>query len=121
MVDSGQLRLHDTATPPLLDGRYRITVTPTAVLAAGETQPAAANLDVQVGAIAGAAEVLAVHPADQATGGFADDLPFVVLRRRTLPWERAGFGQTGTPWLTVVVTRENEAALATATGTLRCT
>ena len=120
MVDSGQLRLHDTATPPLLDGRYRITVTSTATLGTGETQPPAGSMDVQVGAQDGAAQVLAAHPVDTASGGFADDLPFVLLRRRTMPWERAGFGQTGTPWLSVVVTREDEAALATATGTLRC-
>jgi hypothetical protein len=120
MVDSGQLMLHDSATPPLLDGRYRVTVTPTAALAGGEAQPPAGTLDVEVGAPDGAAEVIAAHPVDKSSGGFADDLPFVVLRRRTMPWERAGFGQSGMPWLSVVVTRDSEAALS-STGTLRCT
>ena len=50
-------------------------------------------------------------------------LPFVVLRRRTLPWERNPAGQvqpSETPWLALVVVAEGEATLSTATAVRDC-
>ena len=122
MLQPGQLQLHDSAVPDLRDGTYRITLTPRWAAGVEGTPPQSSAFDLVVGDTTSDADVLAVHPAAGADGAFGDALPFVVLRRRTLPWERSGFGQSGMPWLTVVLTREGEGAEAVlaADGSLRC-
>ena len=55
--------------------------------------------------------MLTRRPAADAVGGFGEDLPYIVLSRRTLPWERRGFGSASppnTPWLALVVLRQDE-------------
>ena len=62
-------------------------------------------------------QILSSYPPANAEGGFANRLPQVVLRRRTLPWERnpaGGSEVSTTPWLALVVVAEGEASLSTA-------
>jgi hypothetical protein len=110
----GQFRLHRQADPALDAGRYRVRVTTT-------TLAGTAAQDEHVVEVGGPrlrldpAEVAATSPPDQAVGGFTDQLPYVALVRRTLPWERAGPQAAGGMWLALLVTRESpapEAALA---------
>ncbi|MEM9561520.1 MAG: hypothetical protein AAGA93_02815 [Actinomycetota bacterium] len=54
-------------------------------------------------------EVFGVFPPPNSTGPFAGRLAQIVLKRRTLPWERSG-GSSGPPWLALVVLAETEAA-----------
>jgi hypothetical protein len=62
-------------------------------------------------------QILSSYPPANAEGGFANRLPQVVLKRRTLPWERnpaGGSEVSTTPWLALVVVAEGEASLSTA-------
>jgi hypothetical protein len=62
-------------------------------------------------------QILSSFPPANAEGGFANRLPQIVLKRRTLPWERnpvGGLAPSPTPWLALVVVAEGEASLSTA-------
>lgn len=113
MVDPGQLLLHDSVSPALTDGRYRVGITPTLPAGVPGAAPAAGAFDLLVAGPAPEPGRIRSHPAAGLTGDFADDLPFVLLERRTLPWERAGFGLAGTPWLALVLTRDDGTPEAT--------
>jgi hypothetical protein len=60
-------------------------------------------------------QILSSFPPANAEGAFGDRLPQIVLKRRTLPWERNPFGNpepVETPWLALVVVAEGEAELS---------
>jgi hypothetical protein len=57
-------------------------------------------------------EVLSTFPPAGGEGAYGARLPQVVIKRRTLPWERlVGPGLDGTPWLALVLIAEGEAEL----------
>jgi hypothetical protein len=63
-------------------------------------------------------QILSSFPPANAEGAFGDRLPQIVLKRRTLPWERNPAGGSGvgtTPWLALVVLAEGEGEVVTAT------
>lgn len=62
-------------------------------------------------------QILSSFPPANAEGSFGDRLPQVVLKRRTLPWERnpaGGSTVSTTPWLALVVLAEGEGEVRTA-------
>lgn len=69
-------------------------------------------------------QILSTFPPANAEGAFSDRLPQIVLKRRTLPWERnpaGGVEPSTTPWLALVVLAENEGAtLSTPTPVASC-
>lgn len=69
-------------------------------------------------------QILSTFPPANAEGAFSDRLPQIVLKRRTLPWERnpaGGVEPSTTPWLALVVVAENEGAtLSTPTPVASC-
>jgi hypothetical protein len=70
-------------------------------------------------------QILSSFPPANAEGAFGDRLPQIVLKRRTLPWERnpAGGGDVnpqGTPWLALVVVAEGEAELSSTAPVGEC-
>ncbi|GAA3623305.1 hypothetical protein [Microlunatus ginsengisoli] len=113
MVDPGRLQFHDAVVPVLADGRYRLRVETALPGALNAAPPGPQTFDVLVGGPAPEAARIRCYPPSGSTGDFTDDLPFVVLERRTLPWERAGFGIAGTPWLALVLTRDDGTPEAT--------
>lgn len=115
MLPVGSMRLHDAADPALEAGRYQIVTR-------AETGDGARDLEKQTQylEITGPrfalepGDVVSRHPPRDAVGGYGADLAHVVLGRRTLPWERQGFGsgaESDTPWLTLLLLREDEAEL----------
>ena len=63
-------------------------------------------------------QILSSFPPANGEGAFGDRLPQIVLKRRTLPWERnpeGGPGVSSTPWLALVVLAEGEGEVVTAT------
>jgi hypothetical protein len=70
-------------------------------------------------------QILSTFPPASARGYFASRLPQVVLRRRTIPWERspdldASVGTTPTPWLALVLIAEGEGELGHDTPVGQC-
>jgi hypothetical protein len=68
-------------------------------------------------------QILSTFPPANAEGAFGDRLPQVVLKRRTLPWERNPAGSVSpstTPWLALVVVAEGEAELSTPAPVEQC-
>ncbi|CAH0137509.1 hypothetical protein SRABI26_00390 [Arthrobacter sp. Bi26] len=68
-------------------------------------------------------QILSTFPPANAEGAFSDRLPQIVLKRRTLPWERNPAGGTATsttPWLALVVVAEGEAELSTPAPVAQC-
>lgn len=68
-------------------------------------------------------QILSSFPPANAEGAFGDRLPQIVLKRRTLPWERNPAEQipvSPIPWLALVVVAEGEASLSTATPVAQC-
>jgi hypothetical protein len=101
----GQMYLFDSVTPPLDDGSYRLTATtaitygppqdaepPPGAPAQAPTQQSFASEHffnvVGPRFTVPQAMVAGTFPPANAHGAFQDDLPHIVLSRRTLPWER---------------------------------
>lgn len=58
-------------------------------------------------------QMLSVFPPANSVGSYENRLPQIVIKRRTLPWEReAAAGDRTTPWLALVVVAEGEATLS---------
>ena len=86
----GNMYLFDSITPPLDDGSYRVS-TQTTITVDGTPQPLSRErffnivgprFNVPDALVAG------VFPPSNAHGAFENNLPEIVLKRRTLPWER---------------------------------
>lgn len=104
---AGSMQLYDSVTPAMPAGLHRVTSAVT--FQTPDAAPAVHHDFVNVGGSAlhiQLTEVLACHPPRNATGGFDDELPHVVLRRRTLPWERPGV--QGAPWLALLLFLDEE-------------
>ena len=54
-------------------------------------------------------DIAGVYPAPGSEESPDEFLPHVTLKRRTLPWERAG-SAAGTPWVALIVLKESELA-----------
>lgn len=118
-VSEGTFRLYSRIEPPLPAGDYRFT-SDQVLSATG--QPSSAlpveQLDTHVTVRSPRFalppdQVLSTFPPAGSDGSYGSRLPQVVIRRRTLPWER--LVQSGvplsTPWLALVLIAEGEAEL----------
>src|ERR1700741_2339680 len=57
--------------------------------------------------------MLSTFPPANSAGAYENRLPQIVLKRRTLPWERAAApGKDNIPWLALVVIAEGEGTLS---------
>jgi len=69
-------------------------------------------------------QILSTFPPANGEGAFGNRLPQVVLKRRTLPWERNPMGgdqaDEAHPWLALVVVAEGEGELSSATPVEQC-
>jgi hypothetical protein len=109
----GEFRLFSSVQPALDAGRYRLTMNQTIDKAPGTIAPVHRHFEVTGPRFSLAPnEVLSVFPPPNAVGAFSTRLAQVVLRRRTLPWERdpraAPVGPRP-PWLALVVLADGEA------------
>jgi hypothetical protein len=122
MPQTGHFILYSNVMPQLTAGKY--------VLVSEQTgtpfNVAPENTHVTVASpryVMPTEQIISTFPPANAEGAFSDRLPQIVLKRRTLPWERnpAGQAQTSTtPWLALVVVAEGEAQLSAATPVAQC-
>ncbi len=87
----GSMYLYDDVTPPLVDGSYRLDVV-TNVTYGGQQAPLTNNsgyFNIEGPRFTlPATDVAAVYPPNNGHGGFDENIPQIVIARRTLPWER---------------------------------
>ena len=122
MPQTGHFILYSNVMPQLTAGKY--------VLVSEQTgtpfNVAPENTHVTVAApryVMPIEQIISTFPPANAEGAFSDRLPQIVLKRRTLPWERNPAGDpqpSTTPWLVLVVVAEGEAQLSSATPVAQC-
>jgi hypothetical protein len=113
----GSMQLYDAVTPAIESDTYEISST-IAFPGVANADPTIHRDYVQVGGSPlhfAATEVLSCHPPANATGAFDEELPHVVLSRRTLPWERPGPDGTAPPWLALLVFADDEVTFGSGT------
>jgi len=119
-IEEGHFRLYTHVEPALKAGDYRFTTTQSlnatgknGALAPAQlpVQPLATNVRVTSPRYQlPPDQVLSTYPPAGTEGSYGSRLPQVVIKRRTLPWERAVTGaDDATPWLALVVFAEGEA------------
>ena len=121
-VGEGKFLLYSHIDPPLAAGEYRFR---TDQLLSGTSSTGARDaddlpverLDTHVRIRAPRYQlppdqVLSTFPPANTEGAYGSRLPQIVIKRRTLPWERDLIGQPSTtPWLALVLIAEGEAEL----------
>ncbi|HEY8620566.1 MAG TPA: hypothetical protein VIM01_10880 [Dermatophilaceae bacterium] len=120
----GHFQLYTDFQPALTAGDYRFTTTQN--LAAVDKDGTLDATDLPVEALQTHVRVtsprfllppdqaLSTYPPAGTEGAYGSRLPQVVIKRRTLPWERQVDGApAGAPWLALVVFAEGEAQVLT--------
>ncbi len=120
MPKPGFFILHSAAVPPLVAGDYRLQGTQE--VAGGPTAPYTAHVRITSPRFSlPPDQILSIFPPANSEGAYESRLPQVVLRRRTLPWERAiDPANRRTPWLALVVIAEGEGQLSGDTPVKDC-
>ena len=115
MVSPGTFVLHDAVRPAVPDGAYELTITQ-------HLDPPGQSVDALTKYLAVTGprftlppdQPLSFFPPENATGAFGTRLPQIVLRRRTLPWERLiDQSEPDLPWLALVLLADGEGQLTT--------
>jgi hypothetical protein len=131
IIDEGKFLLYSRITPALKAGDYRFDVSQTMTAKKGTQSVDAGAVpveDLQTHVTVTAPryqlppdQVLSTYPPAGTEGAYGSRLPQIVIKRRTLPWERGlripdGHGgevdvDESTPWLALVLIAEGEAEL----------
>ncbi|HMM93830.1 hypothetical protein [Phycicoccus sp.] len=136
-VPEGHFQLYPSLVPPLPAGDYRFTSTqtmgasgPDGALGADDLAVAPLQTHVRVTSCRFQLppdQVLSTYPPANTEGSYAARLPQVVIKRRTLPWERSvDFeGETPvdtprTPWLALVLIAPGEGELVVGAPVAEC-
>ncbi len=116
MVSKSHFVLHSRVVPPLtagdyvLEGKQRVDDPDGASY---PTEPYGGHLRINSPRFRMPPDqILSTYPPANAEGAFESRLPQIVLRRRTLPWERAVDADRKIPWLALVVIAEGEGAIS---------
>jgi hypothetical protein len=122
VVSKSHFVLHSRAVPPLTAGDYVLeadqkitdpTPDEDAKSNAFPTEPYRGHLRVNSPRYRMPPDqILSTFPPANSEGAYESRLPQIVLRRRTLPWERAVDSDRTIPWLALVVIAEGEGALS---------
>src|SRR5262249_5618000 len=121
MPNPGTFTLHNRAVPDLPAGKYTFHARQTITAPGATTGSLDAYIEVPPARfIMPAEQVLSTFPPNQAEGDFSARLPQIVLKRRTLPWERELDGKLlssglnrNIPWLALVVLADAECEFKT--------
>ncbi len=123
MVSRGKFVIHSRAVPPLTAGDYVLQGTQT-IDAGGNRPTAVHNANVRVTSARFKLppdQILSVFPPANSEGAYEARLPQIVIKRRTLPWERAPDPADRTiPWLALVVIAEGEGQISTESPVDQC-
>jgi hypothetical protein len=119
---TGHFVLHTNVLPKITAGRYELVSEQRNL--PFEVEPEHTHLQVAAPRyVMPTDQILSTFPPANAEGAFGDRLPQIVLKRRTLPWERNPAGAVApspTPWLALVVVAEGEAELSQTKPVAEC-
>lgn len=122
MPKTGHFILHSNVIPKLTAGKYELVTEQTGL--PFNVAPEHTHVSVTAPRFTMPTDqILSTFPPANAEGAFGDRLPQIVLKRRTLPWERnpaEAVEPSPMPWLALVVVAEGEAQLSTATAVAEC-
>ena len=122
MPQTGHFILHSNVLPEVTAGRYELVSDQTGV--PFDVDPEHTHVTVSAPRYTMPTDqILSTFPPANAEGSFGDRLPQIVLKRRTLPWERNPAGAidpSTTPWLALVVAAEGEVQLSSAAPVADC-
>jgi len=112
MPGIGQFVLHAMANPPLKAGDYVLEGRQS--IAGGPVAPQSTHIRITSPRFSlPPDQMLSTFPPANSEGAYENRLPQIVIKRRTLPWERAPEpGADTTPWLALVVIAEGEGSLS---------
>lgn len=119
MSEKATIRFFDSCVPPLEAGQYQITVEQSiaGIDTGGYLPPAVQLFEVRAPQfVLDPTEIHAVFPPDKSYGEFDQQLPYIVLETPTLPWDRTALEQKGSPWLALLLFRDDELRKDPATG-----
>jgi hypothetical protein len=121
MPSPGEFILHSRVMPSLPADAYTLHVEET-VDAVGTIDPLDVHVEITAPRyILPPDQILSTYPPNEATGAFSSRLPQIVLRRRTLPWERQVFSPLPTvPWLTLILLEDGEGQFKTGVPVAQC-
>ena len=111
MISPGHFKLHDRAEPPLGAGDYVLTGDQSATGGVFEEHRAHVRITSPRYQLP-PDQILSTWPAANEEGAFESRLPQIVIRRRTLPWERVVDADRSVPWLALVLIAEGEGDLS---------
>ena len=118
----GHFVLHSNVLPPVTAGRYELRSDQTGT--PFDVQEERTHVTVSSPRYTMPPDqILSTFPPANGEGAFGDRLPQIVLKRRTLPWERnpaEAAAVSATPWLALVVVAEGEAELSTSAPVEQC-
>lgn len=115
-VGSEQLKLLDYFLPSLSDGPYRAWASQEITVGEGDGQTEQVFRKETEFYVAGRAftlqqdSVFSVYPCENAEGNFSNELPFIVLNRKSLPWQY-DLGGRQMPWVALIVISSEEQAV----------
>lgn len=122
MPKTGYFILHSNFMPALTAGPYELVTTQTGL--PFDVMEETTHIYVTAPRFTMPTDqILSTFPPANAEGAFGNRLPQIVLKRRTLPWERNPKGKPDPPlipWLALVVVAEGEAHLSTPTPVAKC-
>lgn len=112
----GQIQFYDNFVPPLHDGSYTITVSQTVAGATTDTYGASQKFDVNGPRFSIDGNLVqACFPPPTHSGQFEQQLPHIVLKKRSLPWERfLNPDDPDAPWMAVILVNAGDGAQASA-------
>ena len=114
-LESGRIKLAGQARPRLNPGTYKIEVTQelsgSEKLSGSKIKAAQFCFSCEADPITITQDdIYSVYPPKDSYGQFEEVLPHMVLKRRTLPWERKIGEIKGAPWLALLLFGEQEEA-----------
>jgi hypothetical protein len=130
-MQPGHFQLYTKFSPALTAGNYKFTTNQNLAAvgkdgALGASDLPVARLDTHVTVtspryLLPPDQALSTYPPASTEGAYGSRLPQVVIKRRTLPWERAVAGAPAdTPWLALVVFADGEADVLTNVDVAQC-
>lgn len=130
-IGEGKFKLYSSIEPPLEAGEWRFKVDhslkatmPETTLTDKDLKIDGEKINVNIRSpryVLPPDQVLSTYPPANSQGSYGSRLPQVVIKRRTLPWERRVDGAPpNTPWLALVLIAEGEAQLDTAVDVADC-